>query len=70
MRKKKNKIRFYIFKNLTEGMYGQTFGMCDEHKKNYTVPFNCVMEKLLETVKMSCSLCDMEEEWTENHRKQ
>ena len=49
-----NKIRLYRFYNILKGMYGNCFGMCDECRSKYKVPFFLVLKKLNDDTDLPC----------------
>ena len=53
-------IRLYRFYNFVVGKHGEPFAMCDECKKKYNVPSNCVMNVLADKARWSCKDCGKE----------
>ena len=58
MMAQKEIIRLYRFFNFIKDEYGKPFGLCDRHKRTYSVPAICVMEKLAESSSLPCFLCE------------
>jgi predicted RNase H-like nuclease (RuvC/YqgF family) len=55
-------IRLYRLYNIEKSDYGEPFGMCDRHAKDYQVS-NCVMQKIADkTEYYGCDFCESEKD--------